>query len=498
MRKSFYALTVAGITFILLLTACKDDDDLDELEEEADSSDVELDFRHTQTEEWGEVRKNHIEEIVDQVTDDHENIDIELDGVDPEEAMERLSVEMMDGDPPDIFELDAFGDEIEEYVEEGNLLDLTDFLEEKGLKDEFINLGAFTVDDRVYGLPFEGTVQGFYYNKDVLDDLGGAPETWDDFIDVIEQGSEEDYTPFISQEMGMENMHLSNMLNIILERTAGTDAMEKLSEGDAEWTDDEMINALEKFKELSDSDFFAGAEEAEEDMEKQQEMMEESSGDDEEMMEEMEDMEQKKYKKLLDGDVLFVYDGSIASASPDEEEETDEEMAESPYGIVALAEEEDKEDMIDDIGFMPLPEISGGKGDQSSLEAQMMSGYGFSGNVNEEEEEAIHHFIEAFWSDESMDRAADEGGMIPAKRVDNISSMDNPIQQEILDAIHETDETFSGMDGSSVMGSMLMDEVGSELDDLTEGNESTESIAEDLQSATDNVIDQMEEQEDME
>lgn len=498
MKKSFYALTVAGIAFILLLTACKDDD-LEELEDEADSSDVELDFRHTQTEEWGEARKNHMEDIVDQVTDDHENIDIELNGVDPQEAMERLSVEMRDGDPPDIFELDAFGDEMEEYVEEGNLLDLTDFLEEKGLKDEFLNLGAFTVDDRVYGLPFEGTVQGFYYNKDVLDELGGVPETWDDFIDVIEQGSEEDYTPLISQEMGLENMHLANMLNIILERTAGENAMEELSEEEAEWTDDEMVNALDKFKELSDSDFFAGADDAEKNMEKQEEMMEENDDlDDEEMMEEMEEMEQEKYKKLLEGDVLFVYDGSAASASPDEEEEEDEAMAESPYGIVALAEEEDKEDMLDDIGFMPLPEISGGKGDQSSLEAQMMSGYGFNGNVSEEEEEAIHHFIEAFWSDESMDRAAEEGGMVPAKRVDNISSMDNPIQQEILDAIHDTDETFSSMDGSSVMQSMMMDEIGDELNELTEDNASTESVAEDLQSATDNVIDQMEEQEDME
>lgn len=497
MKKSF-SLLITGLVFILILSACKDeDDDLNELEEEAlnDSTDVTLDFRHTQMEDWGETTKKHIEDVVGQVEDDYENVDIELDGVDPQEAMERLSVEMRDGNPPDIFELEVFGDQLEEYVDEGNLLDLTDFLEESGLKDEFINLDAFTIDDKVYGLPFEGMVSGFYYNKEVLDELGGKPETWDDFISVIEAGVDEGYEPLLTQDMGMENMHFSSMFNILMERMAGGDIMNKLEEGEIEWTDDEMVSALEKFKALAETDAFTSSEEMAELQAEQDEMLEDGDmEDEEEMMDEIAEMQQKPYKQLLDGEALFVYDMSMASASPDEEEDADDMMGAmggSPYGIVAMAEEEGKEDMVEDIGFMALPEMSDGEGDQSSLEAQMMGGYGFNGNVSDEEEEVIHKFIETFWSEESMERTAEDNGTIPARRIDHIASMDNPIQQEILDAIHDADSTFSDIFGGSMMESMLMEEIGNGLEKIAEDDESPENVAENLQKETENAIEQM-------
>lgn len=504
MKKYFYFLMVGGLSLILLLSACKDDDDeLNELEEEAggESSDVTLDFRHTQVEEWGELRKNHIEDVAEEVEDEYENVDIEVDGMDPEEAMERLQVEMRDGDLPDIFELDTFGNELEEYVEDDHLLDLTDFLEESGMKDEFLNLDDYTVDDKVYGLPFEGMVTGFYYNKEVLDELGGKPETWDEFIDVIEEGAAEDYTPLIAQQLGMDNTHLTSMFNIILQRTAGSDAMEELAEGEAEWTDDDMMAALEKFEDLVESDAFKDAGDMEDPYAEQAEMFEEgeepSEEEQEEMAEEAMEQEQEPYKKLLDGEAMFIYDGNTASMTPDEEDE--EMMGDAAYGLVGIAEEEDKEDKLDEIGFMALPEISGGSGDTSSLEADMMGGYGFNGNVSDEEEEVIYDFIEAFWSEESMDRVAEDDGMIPARRIDNVSSMDNPIQEEILDAIHEADETFGDMQMSgSMTQQMLYEDIGQELQEIAEEDEDAEHVAENLQSATENTIEETEEMEDME
>lgn len=509
MKKTFFVLAAIGLFFMLFLSACKDDDDdLEELEEDAggESGDVTLTFRHTQTEDFGELRKDHIEDVAEDVSEEYDNVDIETEAMEPEEAMERQQVEMMDGDLPDIFELDTFDtDELKDYTEEGNLLDLTDFLEENDLKDEFLNLDAYTVDGHVYGLPFEGTVSGFYYNKEVLDDLGGKPESFDEFIDVIEKGIDEDYTPLMTQQMGMDNMHLTSMFNIILQRTAGSDALKDLTEGEAEWSDDDMMSALENFEDLVESDAFKEEEEKEDPYAEQDEAFEEgeepSEDEQEEMAEDAMEQQQEPYKQLLDGEAMFVYDGDMASASPDEEEEEEmeDEFGDVPYGLVGIAEDEDEEDMLDEIGFMPMPEISDGNGDASSLEAQMADGYGFSANISDDEEEVIHDFIKEFWSDDSMDRVAEDEGMIPARKIDNVSSMDNPIQEEILDAIHDADNTFGDIQMSGTMTQqMLAEDIGQELSEIADGDEDPAQAAEGLQDATDNTIDQMEEQEDME
>ena len=39
------------------------------------------------------------------------------------------------------------------YAKEGLMLDLTPILDELGLKDKFSDLGPFTYDGKVYGLP---------------------------------------------------------------------------------------------------------------------------------------------------------------------------------------------------------------------------------------------------------------------------------------------------------------------------------------------------------
>lgn len=76
------------------------------------------------------------------------------------------------------------------------MLDLNDFLEESGLKDQFTNLEMFTFNDSVYGLPLNGYVEGIFYNKEIFEQAGvEVPETFDDLVQAVEKLKAAGYTP---------------------------------------------------------------------------------------------------------------------------------------------------------------------------------------------------------------------------------------------------------------------------------------------------------------
>jgi len=74
-----------------------------------------------------------------------------------------------------------------QFTSKDTLLDITDLVEQAGLKDDFnpkfLDLGVW--DGRIYMIPFSADVSAMYYNKDIFREAGLDPEkpieTWDDF-----------------------------------------------------------------------------------------------------------------------------------------------------------------------------------------------------------------------------------------------------------------------------------------------------------------------------
>ncbi|HEX9616065.1 MAG TPA: extracellular solute-binding protein, partial [Anaerolineales bacterium] len=106
-----------------------------------------------------------------------------------ESISDKFAVAVTTGDVPDILDLDlvlAPG-----FTSKGAMLDITDWVNQAGLKDDFnpkfLDLGVW--DDKIYMIPFSADVSVLYYNTDIFQKVGLDPakkiETWDEFRDAL-------------------------------------------------------------------------------------------------------------------------------------------------------------------------------------------------------------------------------------------------------------------------------------------------------------------------
>ena len=73
-----------------------------------------------------------------------------------------------------------------------------------------------TADGMVYGIPFRLDAKEFFYNKDIFNELGlEVPETWDQFIDVLDKIKVDYYgTPTPLQQVGNVSVPEARMICI--------------------------------------------------------------------------------------------------------------------------------------------------------------------------------------------------------------------------------------------------------------------------------------------
>lgn len=127
-------------------------------------------------------------------------IEIETDyqRIDWDEYMQNILFATKSGDGPDIF---TFSGSVKDQVRSGLLLDLSDIDTSKFVEGSF---DAFTVDGKIYSMPFDIPTRALYYNKNVLKELGWSEEeveafpgkiadgtfTWEDFIALCQEVQE--------------------------------------------------------------------------------------------------------------------------------------------------------------------------------------------------------------------------------------------------------------------------------------------------------------------
>ncbi len=97
---------------------------------------------------------------------------------------------------PDVVQLRAYGG-LQPLVESGQLLALDGKVETLSNFTPSILKGATGISDgHIYGVPFGIQAVAAYYNKGIFNELGlDVPETWDDFINVLETLKKEGYIP---------------------------------------------------------------------------------------------------------------------------------------------------------------------------------------------------------------------------------------------------------------------------------------------------------------
>ncbi|HEU5140105.1 MAG TPA: extracellular solute-binding protein [Bacillales bacterium] len=391
---------VLFLALLLILSGCGMwDDSLVDPAENKDSNKVTLTMVQTFTREDEAGRLNILKKHIHQMEEENPRLTIKLSTV-AENIFrnDKLPTAMAVGNPPDIFDLFG-GTDTERYAKAGRLLDLTDFLRRSGLKDQFINgaLREFTIDGHVYGLPRAGYAEGFFYNKDIFREMDAqVPETWKDFIDVIQKSKNEGYIPIA---LGSKAAWVPGMiLNALIIRHIGIDNFKALTEHGYKWTSPQMLQAWKEFDLLVDSGAFP---------------------DNTLGMSylEMNDLFEK-------GRAAMVYNGT--------------------WSVTSFTSQDAKA-LKDHLGFFIFPTVSGGIGDPNSINAGFSNGWGFSSDITRGQKQMVHKFIQLTWSKHAQEEKLDKTKILPAIKLANPTGVE-PVMKNILKELESATSTWPAYD----------------------------------------------------
>ncbi|RZS62802.1 extracellular solute-binding protein [Xylanimonas ulmi] len=144
---------------------------------------------------WHNSNTGDGKDYYDQVAKDFEEktgVHVEVSAMQHEDMLTKLSAALQSGDPdqiPDVF-MSRGGGELQNEVDSGVTRDLTDVASDTISKISAFT-GQYTVDGKVYALPFSIGLVGFWYNKDLfaqagITDVNPAP-TIDEFNGYIDK-----------------------------------------------------------------------------------------------------------------------------------------------------------------------------------------------------------------------------------------------------------------------------------------------------------------------
>lgn len=412
MKKNYTLIAALLVSIMLVVSACGANNNAEtnknagtnstntpaeETESPAEAKDVTLSLRHTQIKETSKTRLKILEDVVAKTQEENKGLTFKLEGIDEiVNRDQKLKAEMAAGNPPDIFEVFG-GADLNLYVKANRMLDLTPIIEELGLTDKFASLDEFTVDGKVYGLPFGGYSEAIFYNKKIFSELGlEIPTTWAQLLEVSEKIKAAGYTPF---GLAAKDGWVNGMLwNTVMERNVGIDAFSKVVSGEAKWTDENFVKGFASYAELVDKDYFTkGA-------------LGLAYAD--------------QGAQLLSGKAAMVFTGTW-----DANRFSGDEAG----------------DLKGQIGYFAFPSIDGGAGDQTSINASYSNGFGFSANLDEDQVAAAKKFIANFYTEEVQKRTLVEDKLLPSMKLSDLSGVD-PLTTEILTVMASASSSWKAYD----------------------------------------------------
>ncbi|WP_448667760.1 extracellular solute-binding protein [Aerococcus viridans] len=206
--KTFKKLRYLGIASasVLALAACGN------TEETSTNGKTVLEFYNQKKEMEGTL-----EEIIQDFERLHPDIDVQMTSV--PDAGTVLKTRMLSGDVPDVINLYPQNIDFQEWANAGFFYDMTgqDYLD--NLKNQYAD--KFAINGKVYNVPLTANVSGIYYNKTKFEALGlKAPETWDEFVQLVDDIKAAGETPFAIA--GTEGWTLNGYHQLSLITTTGS------------------------------------------------------------------------------------------------------------------------------------------------------------------------------------------------------------------------------------------------------------------------------------
>lgn len=132
----------------------------------------------------------YFEAYVKQFSDKNPNVNVVMEAVGDEEAKSKLRVMMGAASQPDVY-FSWCGEFAFKFIRADNAWDMTAALDaDPDWKNSFMPAAVepYTLDGKVYGIPFRIIGKYFIYNKDMFAKAGvSVPTTWDEFLTVCEK-----------------------------------------------------------------------------------------------------------------------------------------------------------------------------------------------------------------------------------------------------------------------------------------------------------------------
>ncbi|MPV36655.1 ABC transporter substrate-binding protein [Georgenia subflava] len=167
-------------------------------------------------------------------------------------AKDLLQTRLQAGDPPDTFQAHA-GEELTDYIDAGQIEDVSYLYEEFGLTDVFPQdlIDLLTVDDAIYSVPSNIHRSNVVWaNPTVLEEAGLDPasppadiDAWMADLEAVEA------TGAVPLSVGMTWTQV-HLLETVLMADLGAEAYIGLWTGETDWTGADVTAALEDFETL--------------------------------------------------------------------------------------------------------------------------------------------------------------------------------------------------------------------------------------------------------
>lgn len=195
------------------------------------------------------------QKIIDDYMKENPNVTIKVEALDEEAYKTKFKAYAMEG-MPDVVSIWGQPSFLDEVLEAGVLAELN--------QDDYADYGfipgsmdGFMKDGKLYGLPRNTDINGFYYNKKMFDENGWkVPTTFDELLELAKEINKKDIVPVAMD--GGEGWPLAVFMTGVLHKITGSDYSDiitkAISEGD--FSDPAIKKAVELMKDATDAGLF--------------------------------------------------------------------------------------------------------------------------------------------------------------------------------------------------------------------------------------------------
>jgi raffinose/stachyose/melibiose transport system substrate-binding protein len=175
-------------------------------------------------------------------------VTIEITDLENEAFKARLTTVTQAGDPPDLFQSWG-GGVLQQQVDADLVQDLTEAVQPWIGNLIPAAVVPYTINDRIYGIPWDIGMVGMWYNKDLFERAGisEAPTTWTALLDVVTKLKAKNIVPIALA--GKDKWPGHFWFSYLAIRIAGTAAM-KAAYDSKNWENPDFVTAGQKLKEL--------------------------------------------------------------------------------------------------------------------------------------------------------------------------------------------------------------------------------------------------------